>query len=280
MGAGVIQVSASWRARGAVILGTVLTASLIHATELAAQITNAQLRRAWLGCYDLTATERDGGVGAFGTFILDTVPNPRLSGRLTARLLGVSQGLRVGWVPTSADTLSIAVWGIDAGTEMTLVRTGPDSLRGTGRGKGMMDTTFVMQIWARRRAPCWERLPPQVAALMPSGAGYVAPPGASVPTGKPDWIDADSLARTDPSGRRYTRNITIVTLANAQSASRTRTLQALGGTVVGTLAPQPGTASPRYIVWLEDGETFADMERIIARVSGRPEVASITPYYR
>ena len=175
--------------------------------------------------------------------------------------------------------MSLAVYSIDSGLDILLARAGGDSLRGRAWGTGMQRDSAVRRAVAKRRAPCYHRIPIGVASLTPEEG---LRRGQLFPQGRPSWIDADSLSLSDSQGRRYIRHVALVTFrANVQSTPVIYTFQALGGIAIGMM-PSASTDRPNssatYIVWLEDGATLADIERVIARVANSNEVLSIAPY--
>jgi hypothetical protein len=87
-----------------------------------------------------------------------------------------------------------------------------------------------------------------------------------------------------PDGRRFVRNILLIDFQGGESQSRHAVVRALGGVVVGSLAPVNRDSVPTsnriVMLYVENGASFAALQTVAERVQGNPLVANVGPWYR
>ncbi len=255
----------------------------------AAPVVPATHNPRWVACYDVSIADATGALRAYGTFDLDSIAPARgITGHRLSTVVGGTRLMRAGWQDAPGDSLRLTAAYIDAGFGITLGTTAGDSLRGyvKGSGMGVADTAAKTPAVARRRAAgCASRMPtPAVRLGLATLTSDYATLTTHPPLIQPSWIIADSMSVKVPKGKPYLRNTLLLRFRGGGEMQRHAIVQSLGGIVVGSILPpredRDNMLDFVLVVYVEDGATLADLQRLASRATWSPIVRAIGPYYR
>jgi hypothetical protein len=223
---------------------------------------------------------------AYATFDLELLPAQLSANRRLATMVGAAPSWGgASWLPVAGDSAEIEVTFNDTGLRIVLQWASGDSLHGHYNNFGVdTDPTVVRRVQARRRPSCAHLIPREAfPTTFRARRNDYSPLSVDPPLGVPAWL-SDSLVANAPDGRSFVRNILLIDFQGGESQSRHAVVRALGGVVVGSLAPVNRDSVPTsnriVMLYVENGASFAALQTVAERVQGNPLVANVGPWYR